>query len=1521
MARIIGTTGPARAAPPPSIGGLPPIIRTPAPRPTRQQTATPPPIAHPRPVTAPVSNVAPRPSGGTDVQSSGGDYGSARAEAFKRTPAYAQAIAEVFAHQPTQQKAAIISGVLKGRVDQQTAKAITDAWHALPIYEKTTLTRYLPHPSGLDLGGLLGDVAKGIYSIAYKPSPLGGAYRPELPTAGKALAGGAAAGLTGLSQLSARATQGPTGLGQTAGISQAGVGGGALPKILLKAPADIAKATVQDPSVIPKTVKGLGETAIGSAAALAELPVKAWQEGPIKAGKQLAQGVAKDYSSRYGPLVAGNDKAFIARIKKEGAGSELLDALGFAGGADATLGRVASQFAGEFGRGGTISRALTGARPGLRISGDEVRAQKLANTAGRATLQRLEDKLRKARGSDNIELRPNEVRPLTRVGHYDHQMRVLISGISAKTRHLMQTGINREVRHGAEPAFRKLNSAEQRAAFHIVEGDVPLRSGSAAARRAINDKIEAIIAERARNPQSWGNLIPEPIRDKVDNLAQLRRLHDDVNQKGDLNWLTPKLADWQAGEAARSTRVESDIPESYTRQATAEARRLRSQGEKFGITHPDTLHDLTQAEAKRLEQHALRDAPKTIADAQREVVRLTGKLADARRREAVVLAKLRAGKGLAKPADLAEAKRAERAAEAALRERTAQLANARRQEDVHLARQGGIRGAYRGRTDITGKPLPKGAYEAIDAAQRRRAFAEERLRQARVDRGTARSRRAEIEKLNRHELPLPPESAERVFRHQRETAALEDALAHAKREHKSAKEYGRYATDEARTGAVRRQAEYLSDRDAHLRQYSARVRELAREAGLPEPAYMRHNALPKEDFTSYTTGTGYRAQPGVKRSLYDLHRGGAVDRSPQAFFDSIARGIRSAHQWRLVDEQARRNALPTVTRDAIHAALGEDKHPIDLTAHELSRVLLHQGVDLNHVQFYNPGRLAESTLHERDLATDQAMAGERAGSMPPELEQSMKFAHELGQDQTSFDGGRFSEQHPASLKGDEPFLKTKGWMALPRAAYDELHSSLSPSGATGRIVGKAQGLGARAILGLSPSFVIMNTLAHIYLATFGTRGRLLTDALKMPFWWHGLTEAERDVVRSHAGGRPEFHRMERMGSTAQGKLNSAWHDLRRKGVMRLIGHANPVRALFKAEDMQSNFFRHTTYYSAAKRQALHNITSDMGPAAAAAAKLNHALNTGPKDEMARILRSQPAAEELGRYTVNMMGDYGRFTSFERKWLNNRSVLFYSFLRHATRTLLHVLPVKHPIATALVGELGHLHNDEVKQMLGGADLPYANSRLFFKHGDGKLSSVDLLRSSPIGGLATDVATEGIKGLAHEVPPALQPILDMMYGQTVTGQPVHANAFQALSNFLSLSYPYRLAKDLRFGSTPQTSESIPLLHERPKQFKTDTAAGRKAKAYAEAKAKARGPDLQRRIAGALGAYPKPDDIREIAAHALAAQAKGKGKAKSSGNAWLSSSAPSSSGGSGNAWLAGSGTSSSSSGGGGSGNPWLK
>jgi hypothetical protein len=506
-------------------------------------------------------------------------------------------------------------------------------------------------------------------------------------------------------------------------------------------------------------------------------------------------------------------------------------------------------------------------------------------------------------------------------------------------------------------------------------------------------------------------------------------------------------------------------------------------------------------------------------------------------------------------------------------------------------------------------------------------------------------------------------------------------------------------------------------------------------------------------------------------------------------------------------------------------------------------------VDTKNVVFYNPGRLRESTAEAYGGREDDQNIGH-----------SETFARQMAQRDTFVDG----QKDLAHLTPDSPFVKTTGWAALPRSAAKEIESGLKPSGAAGRVIGKVQGLNAAAILGLSPSFLVMNTLAHVVLATFGTRGRILTDAAKFPLWWHGLSDAEKDRIDSLAGGRVHTT-IPKLGSQAGSRLSEirdGWQKVQQSGIGRVLHVVNPAHALLTAEDMQSNFFRRMVYYNATKREAINNMGRNMKFGVSAMNRLQETLHlkpsTGVDAEMRRIIASQADAERLGRYVVDAMGDYARFTRNERTFLNNRAVLFYSFLRHATRTLLYVLPIKHPIATALVGEMGKLHNDEVKKMLGGQDLPWAYSRVFFNK-NGKLTSIDMLRASPVGSIVQDASTQGMRGLSSLMMPELQGIMDMMYKQTNTGTPVKQNAFTLLNDYLSMTYPYRLAKDFAFGTRQQESDSVPLIH--PDAATRKTAA---AQAYMQAKEQANGPEFDKVMSGLLGLWPKPDDSKVIAQH---------------------------------------------------------
>lgn len=1231
-----------------------------------------------------VARAVPHNPGG-DIQSSGAGYGSAQANAYKRTASYRQAIIDTFLHQSKAQQ-----------------KAITNAVTANPkALESKIIIGYLnsqikglaepKDPAAALKAQLGGDTAANALSSLFgggaQSSGQQLAAASGLPTTvGAAVAPAADKGLAvAQSGLNTLLGNGPRYGTQVAGFNPAGIAKG-----VVNTGIDMARATVQDPSTLPRTVKGLGETTLGSAAAIAELPYKVLTLGPGKAIDQFTGAIAKDYSQRYG----GSVQQQIDYMKKHGFGTYLLDALGVAGGLDATAGRAIA----DLGKGKAAfsgsENLLTRGRPALRISGSEVRDQHLAPAAGRIIAQRIEDKLRAAHGGKELPLKPHEVAPLFQ----GRAIRVLASAISARHHHLMQGDMNREVRAGQQVNARKLlrTKWERRAAPIAVEGTIPLRSGERAAYDAIDRHKDVIKAERARLGQhSPGNRIPKQFAGKVDDLALLNDMQANISK-----WLTPGLASFVDKEAARTARLgehpDSPVPNAYLTASTAEARRLRAQGEVLGHVHPDVINEQKMADLKtEIEQQQARVSnPRTIAQ------------------------------------------------------------------------HGAARAALR------------------------------RL-QARMD--------------------------------------------HLVAEH---------------------------DRPAQLHAYSARVRADAQTNGLPEPAfYGKHVANPKQDFGAWTPGGGHAGMPAPKRSQFTNWRNGVVYRDLQHMFDSTARTVKAGHQWRLVSEQFDRNALPTPTRLMIRNALGHNVHAADLTGRELAHVLAFHGVDLKNVKFYNPNRLSEAVLHGHGLG--KGARGSRAGSVPGEMATDATLHEALSQHERVVAGGAAESALQMGTDNGlhENFVKSAGWRAIPKSAFDEIHANLKPSGAPGRAWGKFQGGTAGLILGMSPSFVIMNTVAHAYLAAFGTRGRMLTDAVKFPIWWHGLTDAERNIVRAHAGGRGEM-RAERMGSTAPVGLRHAWKDLQNQKILHAISSANPARLFFKAEDLQSNFFRHMVYYHATKRAAFQRMNAEVGPAAAAMNRLQHVFDVGPKDRMAEIIAHQADAEALGRHTVNMMGDYSRFSAAERKWLNNRGVLFYSFLRHATRTLLYVLPVHHPLATALVGEMANLHNQEVQKMLGGQDLPWAYSRLYFTSG-GKLTSIDFARSSPVSGAIADTAAQGIAGAGRLIAPEIAPLLDMIYAHRPDGTPVPTNVWTALNGYLSLSYPYRAVRDAHNGMASQNADSIPWIHERPTVRKTASS-----QAYQAAKEAASGPLAQKMLAGLIGAYPKPDDTAVIAQHRAATAAGGAG-----------------------------------------------
>lgn len=56
-----------------------------------------------------------------------------------------------------------------------------------------------------------------------------------------------------------------------------------------------------------------------------------------------------------------------------------------------------------------------------------------------------------------------------------------------------------------------------------------------------------------------------------------------------------------------------------------------------------------------------------------------------------------------------------------------------------------------------------------------------------------------------------------------------------------------------------------------------------------------------------------------------------------------------------------------------------------------------------------------------------------------------------------------------------------------------------------------------------------------------------------------------------------------------------------------------------------------------------------------------------------------------------------------------------------------MPMKHPIMSSVITQLGRLQVEEVRELLGGDELPWALGKLYFNR-NGKLESVDLARGT-------------------------------------------------------------------------------------------------------------------------------------------------------------------------------------------------
>lgn len=616
----------------------------------------------------------------------------------------------------------------------------------------------------------------------------------------------------------------------------------------------------------------------------------------------------------------------------------------------------------------------------------------------------------------------------------------------------------------------------------------------------------------------------------------------------------------------------------------------------------------------------------------------------------------------------------------------------------------------------------------------------------------------------------------------------------------------------------------------------ARVRKAAADAGLEKPGYFPGRVFDEGGSSPYTGHNVGRAMAADKRYSGTSFSLGAQDSSAEALRLGLAKNLKRAHNSQGVADVVERSA-PEWGRS--------------LTASEAKQAIRKAKGDPESWALIDT-KLMRKKLDDAEVDGDTA--GADAGMADALDKAIVKNIRDLNGDAAEYKGSRFH--------------------VVPRAVADELQAGMTPTNSYLRGLSKFQGVQSKLLLNTNPTFVPVQVVSNTPLAVLALRGNV-KDLVAGQRWYKGLDQQGRDVVDEFIGtsASGSFGASSRFGDSTGNALAKMWDSTLNSQKYRewQEGIRNPMNWNPLLDGKQNAFFRKAIFYNEAKRQAAKSMGKAGGAILDEAAPLMDALKMKPGPERDAALRAaEPQAEKIAARVDEMLGDFTRFTAKERKYLKT-GVLFYGFMRWATRLAFYTLPVKHPIATSMVAKLGQLHNAEVVDLLSGyADehhigskedvakllregaMPYVFGRVWTLK-NGNLEYADATRLNPLMGPLVDgmerLSKQGIAAgpavVTGMLSPALANTLDTSYGKsTFTGKDLKDAAGSPLSAGQNLDYvlgqqarsifPIRVADKL-LNPAPQSDESIPLVRVRKAQATSATKQAANA-----AKLKERGTD---------------------------------------------------------------------------------
>lgn len=597
-------------------------------------------------------------------------------------------------------------------------------------------------------------------------------------------------------------------------------------------------------------------------------------------------------------------------------------------------------------------------------------------------------------------------------------------------------------------------------------------------------------------------------------------------------------------------------------------------------------------------------------------------------------------------------------------------------------------------------------------------------------------------------------------------------------------------------------------------QFLNRVKQRATELDLPAPVYVEHRPTTRVRYSDYAAG-GSRAVQGPKKTKYTLFDEGRYDTTPAAYEAGQARTIKRSVNWEtaadIMEENSPKDGRGLSLRDAQDYLAKNNLDPNEWDVIDMN--ILRRKPDRDRPDARGGlGDIEAGDLHEAIGRATVNLEGETA----------------------QFRQGR------------------RTFAVVPRPVTKELRAATAPSGGVKRTVQKIQGGTSAVILNTNPLFVPVQVASNAILAVPGSRGRVLTAPGRR--WRKRLDPDTRAMVDEFLGSAPstDLTRAPRYGAAADNGFARFVQSISDSDTVNAARESrlNPLTWNRRMDEAQNRVFRSNAFYARLERDLRRPVSGAVSEAQELASALQ--MKPGPQ-KVARLRQLEPQIEAYAKHVDDMLGNWTRYTVRERN-LGKSALLFYGFMRFATKLALYTLPVKHPIAANIVRQLGQLNNEEVVEFLGTEFLKrnrgytreeverairselvkQFGGRMYFRNGDG-IGYVDLGRVSPLTSPIFDLIEDPRQGAFGLLSPALGSSVKALLREKPSGAKVNTKGlFTAYDekapvglgegarivgrDMLRLS-PALRAVDDALADGMQGDDSLPFLNDRPLKAVTE------------------------------------------------------------------------------------------------------